>query len=88
MVPKRLGEDLCSLHQHVDRLAFSVLWTMDEQANITGTKFHKTVIRSEVTPHPHPNTPHSNPHPFTLTLILTLTLTLTLTLSPSPTRPR
>ena len=47
MVPKRLGEDLCSLHQHVDRLAFSVVWTMDEKANITSTKFHKTVICSE-----------------------------------------
>jgi exosome complex exonuclease DIS3/RRP44 len=47
-VPKRLGEDLCSLHQHVDRLAFSVVWTMDEKANITSTKFHKTVICSEV----------------------------------------
>ena len=47
MVPKRLGEDLCSLHQHVDRLAFSVIWTMDERANITSTKFHKTVICSE-----------------------------------------
>ena len=28
MVPKRLGEDLCSLHEKVDRLAFSILWEM------------------------------------------------------------
>ena len=47
MVPKRLGEDLCSLHQHVDRLAFSVIWTMDADANVTKTTFHKTVIKSE-----------------------------------------
>jgi exosome complex exonuclease DIS3/RRP44 len=26
MVPKRLGEDLCSLHEKVDRLAFSCIW--------------------------------------------------------------
>ena len=47
MVPKRLGEDLCSLHQHVDRLAFSVFWEMDADANITSTRFAKTVIKSE-----------------------------------------
>ncbi len=37
------GEDLCSLHEKVDRLAFSVLWTMDEEANVLATSFHKTV---------------------------------------------
>jgi len=47
MVPKRLGEDLCSLHEKVDRLAFSVLWEMDEDANVLGARFQKTVIRSE-----------------------------------------
>ena len=46
-MPKRLGEDLCSLHQKVDRLAFSVLWEMDEEANVLSTRFHKTVICSE-----------------------------------------
>ena len=47
MVPKRLGEDLCSLHEKVDRLAFSVLWIMDEEANVLEMSFHKTVIKSE-----------------------------------------
>jgi exosome complex exonuclease DIS3/RRP44 len=47
MVPKRLGEDLCSLHEKVDRLAFSVLWEMDEDGNVLSTTFHKTVICSE-----------------------------------------
>jgi exosome complex exonuclease DIS3/RRP44 len=31
----------------VDRLAFSVLWEMDAEANITSTRFAKSVIRSE-----------------------------------------
>ena len=47
MVPKRLGEDLCSLHQQVDRLAFSAIWEMDAEANVLSTRFVKTVIRSE-----------------------------------------
>jgi exosome complex exonuclease DIS3/RRP44 len=47
MVPKRLGEDLCSLHEKVDRLAFSAIWEMDEEANILSTSFHKTIIKSE-----------------------------------------
>jgi exosome complex exonuclease DIS3/RRP44 len=47
MVPKRLGEDLCSLHQHVDRLCFSCIWVMDEEANIESSRFEKTVIKSD-----------------------------------------
>ncbi len=46
MVPKRLGEDLCSLHGNVDRLAFSCIWVMDEEANIYSIRFEKTVICS------------------------------------------
>ena len=46
MVPKRLGEDLCSLHEKVDRLAFSVLWIMDAEASVLKMTFHKTVICS------------------------------------------
>jgi exosome complex exonuclease DIS3/RRP44 len=45
-VPKRLGEDLCSLHEKVDRLAFSVIWVVDHEANVISTKVAKTVIRS------------------------------------------
>jgi len=47
MVPKRLGEDLCSLHQKVDRLAFSVIWELDADAKVVSTKFVKSVICSE-----------------------------------------
>jgi exosome complex exonuclease DIS3/RRP44 len=46
-VPKRLGEDLCSLHEKVDRLAFSVLWIMDADGTTLKTSFHKTVIKSD-----------------------------------------
>jgi len=47
MVPKRLGEDLCSLHEKVDRLAFSAIWLMDEKATVLKTSFRKSVICSE-----------------------------------------
>lgn len=46
MVPKRLSEDLCSLVAEKDRLAFSVIWNLDDAANILSTKFAKSVIRS------------------------------------------
>ena len=46
MVPEVLGEDVSSLHPHVDRLAFSVLWEMDEQAAIISSRIEKTLIRS------------------------------------------
>mmetsp|Transcript_12716 Transcript_12716/g.42240 ORF Transcript_12716/g.42240 Transcript_12716/m.42240 type:complete len:766 (-) Transcript_12716:933-3230(-) len=46
MVPKRLGEDLCSLHEKVDRLAFSCIWEVDAEANILSSRYEKTVIRS------------------------------------------
>lgn len=47
MLPKRLSHDLCSLHEGVDRLAFSVLWEMDEGAHVLSPpRFEKTIIRS------------------------------------------
>eukprot|EP00962_Isochrysis_galbana_P059632 scaffold33336_cov73-Isochrysis_galbana.AAC.1 len=46
MVPELLSEDLCSLHPHSDRLAFSVLLQMDEEATVLSSRFEKTVIRS------------------------------------------
>ena len=47
MVPKRLGEDLCSRHERGDRRAFSVIWLVDEEANVLKASFHKTVIKSD-----------------------------------------
>lgn len=45
-MPKRLGEDLCSIREKVDRLAFSVIWEVDAEASIISTRYEKTVIRS------------------------------------------
>lgn len=47
MLPKRLSHDLSSLHSGVDRLAFSVIWQMDEAGRVLSSPtFEKTVIRS------------------------------------------
>ena len=45
MLPKPLTEDICSLRGGVERLAFSVLWEMDENANALSVRFTKSVIR-------------------------------------------
>ena len=34
MLPKLLTENLCSLKSNVDRLAFSVIWEMNEKAEV------------------------------------------------------
>eukprot|EP00300_Choanocystis_sp_HF-7_P013762 c18439_g1_i1.p1 GENE.c18439_g1_i1~~c18439_g1_i1.p1 ORF type:complete len:968 (+),score=237.71 c18439_g1_i1:29-2932(+) len=46
MLPKILGEFLCSLHQHVERLAFSVLWELTPEAETVKVTYHKTIIQS------------------------------------------
>ena len=46
MLPMLLGTDLCSLKPYVDRFAFSVIWELDENANIVNVDFMKSVIRS------------------------------------------
>jgi protein SSD1 len=46
MLPAVLSEDLCSLNPGVDRLAFSVMWHMTPDAEITKTWFGRTIIRS------------------------------------------
>ncbi|XP_045447025.1 exosome complex exonuclease RRP44 [Melitaea cinxia] len=46
MVPDLLSSNLCSLRGGEERLAFSCVWEMDENANILSTKFHKSVIKS------------------------------------------
>uniref|UniRef100_A0A6I8R570 Exosome complex exonuclease RRP44 n=2 Tax=Xenopus tropicalis TaxID=8364 RepID=A0A6I8R570_XENTR len=47
MVPELLSSNLCSLRSNVDRLAFSCIWEVDENANILNTKFTKSVINSK-----------------------------------------
>ena len=46
MVPPALSEDLCSLHEGCERLAFSVVYTFDNDCNVVDEWFGKTVVRS------------------------------------------
>ena len=47
LVPELLAADLCSLHAHADRLAISVIWHLDEEANqLSPPRFERSVIRS------------------------------------------
>ncbi|MBC8266214.1 MAG: ribonuclease R [Flavobacteriales bacterium] len=48
MLPEVLSNNLCSLKPNVDRLAYSVLFEMDEKANLVDYKITKTVIHSDV----------------------------------------
>ncbi len=48
MLPPELSNGICSLNPNEDRLAFSVLIDIDEQAKIKDYLFAKTVIRSRV----------------------------------------
>ena len=46
MLPKPLTEDICSLRGGVERFAFSVIWTMNDDASIRSVRFTKSLIRS------------------------------------------
>lgn len=46
MVPELLSSNLCSLRPDEERLAFSVIWEMNADADILNTRFTKSVIRS------------------------------------------
>ncbi len=46
MLPSLLTTQLCSLRSNEDHLSFSVVWEMDEDANIYDVSFSKSVIRS------------------------------------------
>lgn len=46
MLPKPLTEDICSLRSDVERLAFSVIWEMNSEAEIISTRYTKSVIKS------------------------------------------
>jgi len=47
MLPERLSNGICSLKPHEDRLAFSVIFTLDSEGNILNTWQGKTVIHSD-----------------------------------------
>ena len=46
MLPRLLCEKLCSLNPGEDKLTFSVIWTMNEDAEVKSTRFTRSVIRS------------------------------------------
>ena len=46
MLPMLLGTDLCSLKPYVERFAFSVLWELNNDAEIVNVRFTKSVIKS------------------------------------------
>ncbi|KAK6455467.1 exoribonuclease required for 3 end formation of 5.8S rRNA [Scheffersomyces xylosifermentans] len=46
MLPMLLGTNLCSLKPYVDRFSFSVIWELDENANIVKVDYMKSIIRS------------------------------------------
>jgi len=47
MLPEKLSNGICSLKPHEDRLAFSVIFTLDGECNILNTWQGKTVIHSD-----------------------------------------
>lgn len=47
MVPDLLSSNLCSLRSQVDRLAFSCIWELSQDAKIINTTFTKSVINSK-----------------------------------------
>ncbi|KAI0379828.1 RNB-domain-containing protein [Hypomontagnella monticulosa] len=46
MLPMLLGTDLCSLKPYVERYAFSVIWEVNQSADIINVRFTKSVIKS------------------------------------------
>ncbi|XP_061645003.1 exosome complex exonuclease RRP44 [Phyllopteryx taeniolatus] len=47
MVPELLSSNLCSLRSNVERLAFSSIWEMTQDAEVLKTRFTKSVINSK-----------------------------------------
>ncbi|TPX67862.1 hypothetical protein SpCBS45565_g03463 [Spizellomyces sp. 'palustris'] len=47
MLPGLLGTNLCSLRSNVDRLAFSCIWEMTQNADVVNVRYTKSVIRSK-----------------------------------------
>lgn len=47
MLPERLSNNLCSLRPHEDKLCYSVIFELDDQANIKKHRITRTVIHSD-----------------------------------------
>tara|TARA_B100001142_G_scaffold329681_1_gene393903 strand:+ start:2067 stop:4202 length:2136 start_codon:yes stop_codon:yes gene_type:complete len=46
MLPEIISNEICSLKPNEDRLCYSVLFVIDENANLTSVDFEKTIIHS------------------------------------------
>lgn len=46
MLPEKLCNELCSLRQDEDKLCYSTIFEMDDEANVLNSRIVKTVIRS------------------------------------------
>jgi len=47
MLPERLSNNLCSLRPHEDKLCYSVIFDIDDEANIKNYRIARTVIHSD-----------------------------------------
>ncbi len=47
MLPERLSNNICSLNPGRDKLTYSAVFTMDEEANVSSQWFGRTVINSD-----------------------------------------
>ncbi|MBF0762445.1 ribonuclease R [Dysgonomonas mossii] len=47
MLPERLSNNLCSLRPHEDKLCYSVIFELDDEANIKKHRIARTVIHSD-----------------------------------------
>lgn len=47
MLPERLSNNLCSLRPHEDKLCYSVIFVLDDEANIKKHRITRTVIHSD-----------------------------------------
>lgn len=47
MLPEKLSNDLCSLHPGRDKLSFSAIFELDDQARIKGEWFGRTVMHAD-----------------------------------------
>lgn len=47
MLPEKLSNDLCSLHANTDKLSFSAIFELDDQARLKNEWFGRTVMHSD-----------------------------------------
>ena len=48
MLPEKLSNDLCSLRPNVDRLCFSVIFEINDKAEVKSSRIVRTVIHSDI----------------------------------------